>query len=331
MSICDRKYWTYSPGSNARKSWNFSKDIEDGVMGIGQDRLGDLYRYGMNLRKLARDMCKHYKCEGDGSGNARYMLQFRDEVQVGDVVFVKRGRYRFAGVGIIVGDYWFDRSREKRKQVRSVKWIRSFDRKSPICFTITTLTQVSDSATIAALLSAADIKESELDKYKRLANQSGARPQKVITVQNSVCTGMLTLQQAEERLKRISCTEEVRETLQRAGQRELRNVVRLTRLQCEVTKLSIEALLVASHIKDWKVCTHSERLDPENVLFLAKNYDAAFDRKLISFDANGRLVKSDTITWTDLAKMGIKKSARIGRPSSSRSKYLKWHQDKLVK
>ena len=329
----DRQYWTYTPGSNARGGWNFQADVEDEVMGLGQDELGDLHKYGTNVERLAKKMRSSYNTEGDGSGNARYMIQFRDDVRPGDVVFVKRGKFRLAGVGIVVGKYRYDHKREKRRQVRPMKWIWAFDKgkKSPVRFPVTTFTRLSDQSRIDALLSAAGLQMRDLAKYDNLRKPDVALTKHRSSIQSSAPTRTLTPQQAAARLKRITRTEQLREIVQREGQRELRDFLRSTRGQCEVTGLNVETLLVASHIKDWKSCSRKERLDPENVLLLAKNYDAAFDRKLISFDSKGRIIKSDVVDWKDLARIGIKKSARISRPSGSRAKYLKWHLARLVK
>jgi hypothetical protein len=131
--------------------------------------------------------------------------------------------------------------------------------------------------------------------------------------------------------KSMKCSEAARETMQRVGQNELRNYLLGTRAECAVTGLRVQSLLVASHIKDWSKCKKDERGDPENVLLLARNYDAAFDRKLISFGPDGKIVKSETVSWEDLAVLGIKKSARIARPRGKRAKYLEWHRAHLVK
>ena len=131
------------------------------------------------------------------------------------------------------------------------------------------------------------------------------------------------------RLASITRTVKLRKTAQRAGQRELRDYLLNKRGKCAVTGLKIESLLVASHIKDWTNCTRDERLDPDNVLLLSANYDAVFDRKLISFDASGRIVKSDAITWQQLAALGIKRNAKIPRPHKLQAKYLSWHRARL--
>ena len=78
----------------------------------------------------------------------------------------------------------------------------------------------------------------------------------------------------------------------RLGQDYFRNAV-LNNFggHCGVTSLSIRELLIASHILPWS--THaSERLNVRNGLCLSRLHDAAFDRYLISFDDNLRLLLS---------------------------------------
>ena len=46
----------------------------------------------------------------------------------------------------------------------------------------------------------------------------------------------------------------------------------------------------------------------ENVLLLARNWDALFDKKFISFDPEtGKMIKSDRISEEDLIKFGVPK------------------------
>ncbi|HQF40342.1 MAG TPA: HNH endonuclease [Opitutaceae bacterium] len=61
--------------------------------------------------------------------------------------------------------------------------------------------------------------------------------------------------------------------------------------RCGVTDLEIRDLLIASHILPWG--THpSERLNVRNGLCLSRLHDAAFDRGLIAFDDDLRLMLS---------------------------------------
>jgi len=61
--------------------------------------------------------------------------------------------------------------------------------------------------------------------------------------------------------------------------------------RCALTGLSIPELLIASHIIRWSD-DESRRADPTNGLCLNALHDKAFDRHLITFDENFRLVVS---------------------------------------
>ena len=59
--------------------------------------------------------------------------------------------------------------------------------------------------------------------------------------------------------------------------------------QCCLTGLPVQEVLRASHISAWASDTKN-RMNPENGLCLSATYDAAFDRHLISFDEDYRLI-----------------------------------------
>ena len=61
--------------------------------------------------------------------------------------------------------------------------------------------------------------------------------------------------------------------------------------QCCLTKLNVPEVLRASHIVAWKD-DKPNRLNPANGLCLSATYDAAFDRHLISFDEDYRMIFS---------------------------------------
>lgn len=61
--------------------------------------------------------------------------------------------------------------------------------------------------------------------------------------------------------------------------------------KCCLTGLSIPEVLRASHISAWSD-DEKNRFNPENGLCLSATYDAAFDRHLISFDEDYRLILS---------------------------------------
>ena len=64
--------------------------------------------------------------------------------------------------------------------------------------------------------------------------------------------------------------------------------------KCCVCGLEIPEVLRASHIVPWSE-REDTRLDPANGLCLSATYDAAFDKHLITFDEDYRLVLSPTL------------------------------------
>lgn len=81
----------------------------------------------------------------------------------------------------------------------------------------------------------------------------------------------------------------------RIGQRAFRDIV-LTIYQnrCCLTGIDLPEVNRASHIIGWAERAET-RMDPRNGLCLSATYDAAFDRKLITFDDDYRMVLSKTI------------------------------------
>lgn len=64
--------------------------------------------------------------------------------------------------------------------------------------------------------------------------------------------------------------------------------------KCCVTGLDVPQVLRASHIVGW-ADDKANRMNPENGLCLSATYDAAFDKHLISFDDNYRMILSKEI------------------------------------
>lgn len=89
--------------------------------------------------------------------------------------------------------------------------------------------------------------------------------------------------------------EVVAATKRRLNQSVFRSwIVRIYGGKCCVTGLNVPELLRASHIVEWSKDAKN-RMNPSNGLCLSATYDAAFDRHLISFDADYRMVLSKRI------------------------------------
>lgn len=87
----------------------------------------------------------------------------------------------------------------------------------------------------------------------------------------------------------------VRETKARIGQDFFRSMLMENyKSQCCVTGLNVPQVLRASHIVAW-ADDKSNRMNPENGILLSATYDAAFDKHLISFDDDYRMIVSKEI------------------------------------
>ena len=98
--------------------------------------------------------------------------------------------------------------------------------------------------------------------------------------------------------------------------------------QCAVSGLNLEPVLVASHAKAWSESTNFERLDKFNGLLLSASLDRLFDRGLISFAVNGRLLCKSEVSNEVLQKMGLTSSSSLRKVDPRHIPYLKAHQQK---
>lgn len=81
--------------------------------------------------------------------------------------------------------------------------------------------------------------------------------------------------------------------------------------KCAVTGSGLKAILIASHIVPWRDSTDEERLDVNNGLLLSPLYDALFDKHLISFDKNGKIMFSSALSLAEFERLGVDMSASI--------------------
>lgn len=101
---------------------------------------------------------------------------------------------------------------------------------------------------------------------------------------------------------------------------------------CRLTGIANPDLLIASHIKPWRLCeTTHERLDGANGLILTPHVDRLFDRGLISFSDEGEVLLSPALAAGDLRRLGLETACRgsVGSFSQRQCIYLAWHRDVL--
>ncbi len=80
---------------------------------------------------------------------------------------------------------------------------------------------------------------------------------------------------------------------------------------CPITGVLNPDLLIASHIYPWSLSNDTERLDPYNGFLLAVHVDRLFDKGLISFSDNGKIIISPLLSSKDAKALGINVSLAI--------------------
>ena len=122
-------------------------------------------------------------------------------------------------------------------------------------------------------------------------------------------------------------TEKERLQAARIGQGDFRNALVIAwDGTCPLAGVDHLSLLRASHIKPWRSSTNAERLDAFNGLLLAAHVDALFDRGLISFEDDGTLLISSTISQNNLDRLGIVRGAMISGLDARHGTYLAHHR-----
>lgn len=96
---------------------------------------------------------------------------------------------------------------------------------------------------------------------------------------------------------------------------------------CAVTGSCVAEVLVASHIKPWSKSSNQERLDPCNGLLLAAHVDRLFDRGLVSFADDGRLLAGDSLPLAELERFDLHRhDVGLSQLSPAHLPYLAEHR-----
>jgi len=149
LNDVERQYWMYAPGD---KACHWEADVEDGVMGLDMDDIPDLR--GLPAECIARKMSRHRRCGNRFAGVGKYAVRFCLDVQVGDIVFAKRGLHELLGVGVVTGDYLPLPLRDEGIHTHAVRWFvpakptrKSFNFGQPAFYAV----KKNDPANIVAL------------------------------------------------------------------------------------------------------------------------------------------------------------------------------------
>ena len=99
--------------------------------------------------------------------------------------------------------------------------------------------------------------------------------------------------------------------------------------QCAICGLDSKPLLVGSHIKPWAEATSAERLDENNGQLLCVTHDALFDQYLITFDEDGHIVISKSLTEEQRKILQIYPTIKINFIKEEKH-YIRFHYRNFV-
>ena len=162
-----------------------------------------------------------------------------------------------------------------------------------------------------------------LEIYRWKPSSAGKSTRSTITKQGSISSDRKT------KYKQPNETERRGLVTSRVGQGYYRQqLIEKWDGKCAVSKTDILPILIASHIVPWSEGNDEERLDVENGILLSPLYDALFDKYLISFDDEGKIIISSSIKPKNLGFLGLSTTLRIDI-TRGMIPYLRRHRKKM--
>ena len=135
---------------------------------------------------------------------------------------------------------------------------------------------------------------------------------------------------AQSELSYLNDTEKSRVVKSRLGQGIFRELLLdFWSQKCAASNLDLPALLRASHIKPWRDCDNSDRLNVFNGLLLAPHYDLAFDKGYISFSDTKGMIVSTKLPQEVALKLHISTDLRLQKLEGEHLPFLQHHRENV--
>ena len=145
-------------------------------------------------------------------------------------------------------------------------------------------------------------------------------------------------QKAEEAITRAIERSPIEETTRKAlvaarvGQGRFRADVLVVEPRCRITGVEDQRLLIASHIRPWHRCPENDqRLDRFNGLMLTPTFDRMFDRGLLTFEDNGDVHVSPSVSTSVVHRIALDVHRNVGRFREDQQPYLESHREQVFR
>lgn len=131
--------WMYTAGEMSNR---FDEFYEEGIMAIGWKMLNDLTTY--QDKNHIKEAINNYYNDGVSHSNvALCAFQFVQDIKIGDIILVKKGRHKIIGYGTVQSEYQYDNTKEYPHR-REVKWVKIQEKKLERNLGQKTLTKIDD-------------------------------------------------------------------------------------------------------------------------------------------------------------------------------------------
>lgn len=136
-------FWIYAAGENSRLWEDF---YQEGIMAIGWDKIGNLSDYA-DRDEMITAMQEKIADEKSYKNDSLATWQFVNTMNIGDIVYVKKGMSKVVGRGVVKSDYIYDSTRDEYKNTRKIEWTNKGEWDHPgqaVLKTLTDITQYTD-------------------------------------------------------------------------------------------------------------------------------------------------------------------------------------------
>jgi len=242
--------------------------------------------------------------------NGRYDIEINYLGNLYDNIFSNNKKAPFAlYVGKNKLTFWFRKEKDFFGKFAKPSYLDIINSNSPN-HKIFKISSFKDLAEIIKYVFIDSLKSKSIDFYKLLEN---------------------SLESEFDKEKNVIEDSESLSLVRRGQQKYKNNLLKKWSFCCSVTEFNNTSLLIASHIKPFSKSNPIEKYDTENGLLLIPNLDSLFDKFLISFEDNGNIIISDTLSNDDCKILRILKSMRLRKVTTGMTPYLKWHRSRLIK
>lgn len=114
-----KHYWLYQPGEDAKYWENF---LNENIIGLGWNELGDLSKFD-SKQDIVQELQSIYDTDSSKKNDSTANWDFYNNMQIGDIVIVKKGKRKLLGYGEVISEYKYDTNRNDYLSIRKVKWL----------------------------------------------------------------------------------------------------------------------------------------------------------------------------------------------------------------